>query len=116
MLLGASVTAAAGAGTETAADLSPAPVVPEAFVTDMFPDANLDSVAVWRPPAGVAEVLVTAKEGDVLYALNAETGALIRTLGAARVTVQDSFDGPTASPSKATSPSSSSATTRGCRC
>lgn len=58
------------------------PIVAEAFVTDLFADANLDSMAVWRQPTGSSELLVTSKTGDVLMVFDAVDGHLLRTIGA----------------------------------
>lgn len=57
------------------------PILTEAFVTDAFPDANLDSMAVWRPASGREELLVTAKTTDELVVFDAATGQLLRRIG-----------------------------------
>lgn len=57
------------------------PTVAEAFVTAPFVDANLDSMAVWRPAGGREEVLVTAKSTDELIVFDAADGRLRRRVG-----------------------------------
>lgn len=61
------------------------PVVAEAFQTASYPEANLDSMAVWRPAIGEAELLTTAKTADVLLVFSAADGRLLRAIGASGI-------------------------------
>ncbi len=57
-------------------------VVTEAFLTEMVPENNTDSLASWTAPDGVTWLLATAKEGSkglVLY--DGDTGATLRDIG-----------------------------------
>lgn len=75
---GASPANDAAAGRDPVADL---PLVAETFVTDAFADANLDSMAVWRPAGSREELLVTAKATDDLFVFDAADGRLLRRIG-----------------------------------
>lgn len=84
VLVLASACGAAPASHDAPAAAAPTaqpPVLAEAFVTDAFPDANLDSMAVWRPAGGPEELLVTAKTTDELIVFDAATGRLLRRIG-----------------------------------
>ncbi|HEX4854396.1 phytase [Arenimonas sp.] len=57
-------------------------VVAEAFLTEMVPENNTDSLAAWTAPDGSTWLLATAKEGSkglVLY--DGDTGATLRDIG-----------------------------------
>ena len=57
-------------------------VVAEAFLTEMVPENNTDSLASWAAPDGSTWLLATAKEGSkglVLY--DGDTGATLRDIG-----------------------------------
>ena len=55
--------------------------VPEAFVSIETPAEELDSAATWTTPDGHAWVILTAKSMQRLDVYDADTGALLRTVG-----------------------------------
>lgn len=56
-------------------------IVPEAFVTDAFVAADVDSMAVWLDEEGRGELLTTAKATDELLVFDAANGQLLRRIG-----------------------------------
>ncbi len=79
---GVALVAAVSCGGATDAQPKPAlPVLDEAFLTSGFEASNLDSMAVWRPEGGRAELLVTAKATDELLVFDAADGSLLRRVG-----------------------------------
>lgn len=84
LLLALTLPSACGSGTarDERGPAAGPPVVAEAFITESFVDANLDSMAVWRPPGGGREeLLVTAKSTDDLFVFDAADGRLLRRIG-----------------------------------
>ena len=59
-----------------------APVVTEAWESERFPKANLDSLAAWKTEDGAVWLIATAKEGHQLIVFDAATGATLRRVGA----------------------------------
>ena len=53
------------------------------WVSPEFAGDELDSVTAWTAPDGTAWLIVSAKDGNRLQVLDAETGAPLRTFGAA---------------------------------
>lgn len=51
------------------------------FATEIWPDANVDSLDLWRRPGGGSLLFITAKEGDVLKVIDGETGQFVRDVG-----------------------------------
>ncbi len=54
--------------------------VQEVFRSDAWPEGNIDSLALWSG-GGRHLLFATGKESDMLYVLDGETGALVRTVG-----------------------------------
>ena len=77
----AALGCAAGPG-DTGLAPPAAPVVAEAWESERFPDANLDSLAAWKTEDGVVWLIATAKEGHQLIVFDAATGATLRRVGA----------------------------------
>ena len=87
-LLAASLLLASGACAQ--APVAPAPsaaspasprVLAEAFVSELTPEDNIDSVAVWTSPEGDPWAIATAKSTDRLVVYHGESGATMRTFG-----------------------------------
>lgn len=57
-------------------------VVPEAFLTAMTPENDIDSPAAWNTPDGSAWVIATAKATDRLVIYDGADGRTLRTVGA----------------------------------
>lgn len=57
------------------------PVVQERYVTALLPADNVDSMSVYAPPEGGAQVIATAKETDQLLVFDAGDGRLLRRVG-----------------------------------
>ncbi len=57
------------------------PVVPERYVTDALPDAELDSLATWPAPDGGTWLLASAKRSHQLVVFDADTGAVLQQFG-----------------------------------
>lgn len=55
--------------------------VPEAFLTAMTPEDNIDSVASWTAPDGQLLLVATAKATDQLVVYDGSTGATLRRVG-----------------------------------
>ncbi len=72
----AKATSGAGAGSD-------APSIREAFLTEMVPADNIDSVASWRAPDGRRLLVATAKATDRLVVYDGETGRTLRGVGSA---------------------------------
>jgi len=71
----------AGAVATPGGEGEPVRVVPEAFLTAMTPEDNIDSVASWRNADGDTWVFATAKSTHRLVVYDGDTGATLRTLG-----------------------------------
>lgn len=55
--------------------------VAEAFVTAPLPEHEIDSVAAWTRPDGTAWLIATGKASHQLVVYDADTGAMLRTVG-----------------------------------
>ncbi|AWV06507.1 NHL repeat-containing protein [Marilutibacter maris] len=64
-----------------AGGLRPTAVVPESFVTDPADGEELDSLATWPTENGDTWLIATAKASHRLLVFDADTGALLRSVG-----------------------------------
>lgn len=82
------ITLLAGCATTAPTDLRPRtagddarPVVDEAWRSAPVDGGELDSLAAWPTPDGAIWLLVTDKHSDTLRVLDADTGAILHTVG-----------------------------------
>lgn len=85
-LAGRATAAADEAGDRIGPGGQPLPIVPEAWHSDPVPaepglEHDIDSLAVWGNAPGEALLLVTAKQGDQIWVLDAGTGEHVRRVG-----------------------------------
>ncbi|WP_236550965.1 phytase [Luteimonas sp. 9C] len=76
-----------------AADATGRPVVAEAWHSSAHVDDELDSLATWPTPDGGTWLIATAKRTHQLRVFDADTGAVLRTVGA-RGDMPGQFDRP----------------------
>jgi 3-phytase len=69
-----------GPHADATTDVTP-PVVIEAWQSARIPDANLDSLAVWRTDLGALWLIATAKTTHQLVVFDAATGETLRHVG-----------------------------------
>lgn len=68
--------------------------VPEAFLTAMTPEDNIDSVASWTAPDGRVWLVATAKATDKLVVYDGSTGETLRQVGGTEGQAPGQFDRP----------------------
>lgn len=77
LLLAACATAPTGTGTSP---VDPA-TVPERYVSEAWPEEELDSLAVWRHPGGAVWLIATGKSTHRLSVIDGDSGRLLRSVG-----------------------------------
>ena len=79
--LGLLLTACAAVPTRAGPTPAGPATVPERYVSEAWPQEELDSLAVWRPPDGAVWLIATAKSTHRLSVIDGDSGRLLRRVG-----------------------------------
>lgn len=75
------LAACAAVPSTTGSSPSDPATVPERYLSDAWPEEELDSLAAWRHPNGTVWLIATGKSTHRLSVIEGDTGRLLRTVG-----------------------------------